>query len=179
MPGKNQTVLLETALDQHGLISTEDAQELGVEINRLPVMVKRNFLTRYSSGIYRVNLAPSDELTGFFEAYLWTKRQGVISHDSTLQLFGLGDVQPNKIHLTVPKGFRTAKKGPKYNIYKSNLLPAEKILYEGVPAVTPLIALKQVESTGLSKELIEQAAGEAFSQGLITEDDYKKFILPK
>ncbi len=45
------------------------------------------------------------------EAALWADGPGVISHESALLLWGLADVNPRLIHLTVPPPYRPRCQG--------------------------------------------------------------------
>jgi predicted transcriptional regulator of viral defense system len=55
---------------------------------------------------------PNDEL---FRWLLWSKGQGVISHESALSVHGLGEFESSRIHLTVPKAFSKARYPIRYS----------------------------------------------------------------
>jgi predicted transcriptional regulator of viral defense system len=44
-------------------------------------------------------------------AALWPAGRGVLSHDTALELHELCDVNPEKIHLTVPADYQPRRRG--------------------------------------------------------------------
>ena len=52
-----------------------------------------------------------DEQTELMEAVLWAKGRGLIAGESGLLLWGLADVNPRRIHLAVPPGYRPRRAG--------------------------------------------------------------------
>ncbi len=65
-------------------------------------------------------------------------RRGCAQSRDRLGLMACGDINPNAIHLTVPRGFRTRKAVPAtYRLHRLDLNPGEIGWYEGIPIVTP------------------------------------------
>ena len=122
-------------------------------------------------GLYRLRDYPVSDDEELVRLSLWSRnRQGeaqaIVSHDTALRLYGLSDLLPNKIHLSVPKGFRKVAL-PNVVLHKTALAAGDSRLQRGYRVTTPLQTLLDVASSPLSPELLEQVVGEALAQGLV------------
>ncbi|AFE15989.1 hypothetical protein MRGA327_06555 [Mycobacterium tuberculosis RGTB327] len=95
--------LVEVAAEQHGYVTTRDARDIGVDPVQLRLLAGRGRLERVGRGVYRVPVLPRGEHDDLAAAVSWTLGRGVISHESALALHALADVNPSRIHLTVPR----------------------------------------------------------------------------
>lgn len=169
MPGKIFTVLLDRAQQQYGFLTPDDARALGIDPTQLRLMAARHTLEHLSRGLYRMPVVPATPLDSYMEAVLWTGRQGVLSHDTALDLYELCDVNPSAIHLTVPNGFRTRKAVPEiYRLHRFDLDPKEVGWHEGIPIVTAEQAILGGVEQALGWQLVDQAIEAARARGLIT-----------
>lgn len=106
------------------------------------------------------------------QATLWPRRLGVISHDSALDLWGLCDVRPAMIHVTVPKAARIRRTAPPvYEVHVRDLDVPDVIRFEGIPVVTPLRAILDGIERHLDRRLIGQAMDGARRRGLLAAAD--------
>ncbi len=122
--------------------------------------------------MYRFRAFPPGPLDELMQATLWPRRLGVISHDSALDLWDLCDVNPPKIHVTVPKSARIRRKAPRlYEIHVRDLDPAEITRVEGIAVVTPMRAILDGLERHLDKRLIGQALDAARRRGLMTKTE--------
>src|SRR3954468_7513285 len=113
MPGRLYNVLHEHTADHFGYITTRDAEDLGVDPHRLQRMKDRGVLTRVDRGIFRFDDVPASPLDQYAAATLWPLEvRGVLSHATALDLHGLCDIDPTRIDVTVPRGFRTVRTPP-------------------------------------------------------------------
>jgi predicted transcriptional regulator of viral defense system len=170
MPTDLYTQLADVAAEQHGLVTQADARELGIPPGRLVTLAQRGILERRSNGVYQVPLIPTDRWTGYMEAVLWPRGVcGVLSHETALDLYELSDVNPAKIHITVPKGHRPRREVPAaYVLHHADLATSDVARLEGVPIVTPERAIRQATEAGLRPSLIEQAIREGLRTGRLT-----------
>lgn len=107
----NDLELYRIAEDQLGYFTTAQAAEAGVDRRVVAAMVKRGTLERTSRGVYRIVNFPPSELSEYIEAALWPHgTTGVVSHESALRLYDLGDVNPSKVHITLPRAFRVRRR---------------------------------------------------------------------
>ena len=88
---------------QHGYVTTRDARDLDIDPAQLRLMAARGRLERAGRGVYRVPILPLSEHDDLAAALAWSLGRGVVSHESALVLHGLSDVNPSRIHLTVPR----------------------------------------------------------------------------
>lgn len=176
MPGTIYSDIADIAADQYGFVTTDDARDSGIDPHRLLEMARRGQIERCGTGIYRVPLIPSTALDSYMLATLWPRRaQAVISHDSALDLYGMSDVNPVKIHITVPRAHRPRRGIPQqYEIHREDLTPVETTSHEGIPIVTPGQAIRQAHAAHLSLDLLEQAIGDGQRQGLLARREAKE-----
>jgi predicted transcriptional regulator of viral defense system len=169
MPGKVFLALLDQAQQQYGYLTPEDAREVDADPALLRQMAARGTLERVARGVYRVPTVPPTPLDAYMEAVLWTGRKGVLSHETALDLYELSDVNPSAIHLTVPRKFRTHREIPQvYRLHRGDVEPEQVRWHEGLPIVTPELAIRGAKEQALGWHLIDQAIEAARARGLIT-----------
>ncbi len=102
------------------------------------------------------------------EAVLWAKGRALIAGPSALVLWDLADVNPRKIHLAVPTGYRPRRTGGAlYQVHSVTFSDADKDEVNGVPVVTPEIAITQSIDLGVAGDMIEQAISRATARELV------------
>jgi predicted transcriptional regulator of viral defense system len=108
-------------------------------------------------------------------ATLWPNRLGVISHDSALDLWDLCDVNPAKIHVTVPKAPRVRRQVPSaYAVHVRSLDEGDVTNVDGIPVVTPLRAILDGIERHLDDRLIRQAIDGAQRRGLLVDNELSR-----
>lgn len=172
MPGHVYNTLAEIALDQHGYVTARDAERHGIDPHRLVEMARRGTAERVAHGVYRMPVVAPTGLEQLMEATLWPRGEGVLSHETALDLHQLCDVNPAKIHLTVPRAHRVTREVPAlYALHRRDLADREKSHHEGIPVVTPARAILDGIETDLRPDLLDQALANARRRGLIRGDD--------
>lgn len=176
MPGKAYAELTELANDSHGFITPDDARAAGVDPINLVRMAERGQLERRSNGLYRFPFFPTGPLDPYMEAALWPRGvEGVISHESALELYELSDVHPRRIHITVPRRYRIRREAPTvYRIHHEDLQSGDVGRLEGIPIVTPEHAIRQADGGGLGPALVAQAIDHGERNGRLTRRQAKK-----
>jgi predicted transcriptional regulator of viral defense system len=170
MPGRIYNILHEHAVEQHGYITTRDADGLGVNPQRLRLMKQRGALTPISRGVFRFPDVPAGALDQYVEAALWPlEAQGVISHATALDLHELCDINPSRIDVTVPPGFRTTRTPPPVVRLHREAVPEDEITWhEGIPIVGVYRAIRGSIDQHVGWNLIEQAIDTARRSGRLT-----------
>jgi len=173
MPGRIYNSLFDLATEQYGYVTAEEAVEMGFGKGRLPEMAARGVVERVDRGLYRFPAMPRTALDQYMEAVLWPHRaRGVISHASALALHDLCDVNPARIDLTLPAGYRVTRLPPSiYRLHHRDLQPADVSRHEGIPVVTPRRAILDGIEAHLRHGLIHEAMDTARKRGLITPSD--------
>jgi predicted transcriptional regulator of viral defense system len=168
MPGQIYNHIAELAADNYGYVTTDQAVEAGINPERLVDLARRGQIERRGTALYRVPLIPPTPLDPYREATLWPRgAEAVISHESALDLYGLGDVNPAKVHITVPRTHRPRRHIPaQYRLHREDLRDDEVVLYEGIPIVTAAKAIRQTHRLGPA--LLRQAIEEGGRRGLIS-----------
>lgn len=169
MPGRIYDLLFDRAVDQYGFVTSADARELRVDEGRLVDMERRGTLERVARGLYRFGAIPHTGREQLMEAVLWPRRaRGVLSHDTALDLHELCDINPSKVHVTVPRGYRINRDVPPvYAIHHRDLADDDLAAVEGLPTVTPARAILDGIEAHVDPKLIEQAIERARLHGLV------------
>jgi len=170
MPGKVYSELMEIANENYGFITPDDARGAGVNPMNLVRMAERGQLERRGNALYRFSLTPPGPLDSYMEAALWPRGvEGVISHESALDLYELSDVNPRRIHITVPRAHRIRRQVPAvFRIHHEDLRPSDVGHLEGIPVVTPEHAIRQAHSAKLGPALLAQAIDHGEQNGRLT-----------
>jgi len=172
MAGKIQAQLWEIALDQDGYVTTADAGRLGINVVELGKLAHRRQLKHVAHGIYRFEQLPPTQFAPYTLAVLWTGSRGVLAHATAIDLYELADVNPDKIDLTVPRGYRPRRQGGDlYRVHHQDLTANQVRRFEGIPIVTHVVAIDQIIDDGTPSHLIRQALETARNRGDITAAD--------
>jgi predicted transcriptional regulator of viral defense system len=172
MPGRVFTQLLEVAQDQHGYVTPRDARGLNVNPLRLQDLVRQGLAEHVAHGVYRIALVPVTSLDQYMEASLWPQAaRGVLCAETALDLHELCDVNPAKIHVAVPAGYRPRRDVPKlYTLHYRDLDDRDVTRHEGIPIVTPYRAILDGIDSHLGPRLLGQAIDNAKARGLLTRE---------
>jgi len=91
----------------------------------------------------------------------------VVSHESALSVHDLGDVNPARTHLTVPRGFR--QRPPGGVVLHQGVLPEGDVRdQEGFRVTTPLRSLLDTAAGDLDLDLLAGAIHDALEKGVLT-----------
>lgn len=154
------------ALEQGGYFDRADARAHGLSDPVLRYHVQRGRFERIYPGVYRLTIAPVSRHDDLLLAWAWSNQRGVISHASALALYGLSDLLPTRIHLTVRPDFRRAS--APYIIHRAPLPEHERISYDGVAATTAARAIVDAAADAADPEQIARAVTQAVARGLAT-----------
>ncbi|MGH3929339.1 MAG: type IV toxin-antitoxin system AbiEi family antitoxin domain-containing protein [Pseudonocardiaceae bacterium] len=169
MPGRVYQALFEVAVEQYGYLTAKDARELGFGPGHLVDLARRGDLDRVAHGVYRFKVVPVTMRDQLMEAVLWPRGVGVISHATALDLWDLCDVNPAKVHVTVPKSQRIRRKTPPaYEVHVRDLDATDITRSEGITVVTVRRAILDGITAHMGGHLIDQAVYTAIGQGLLT-----------
>lgn len=160
--------VVELAAEQHGYITTREARDLGVDPTQLRLLHARGRLERVGRGAYRVPILPRGEHDQLAEAVAWTLGRGVVSHESALYLYGLADVNPSRIHLTVPRDNhpRTAG-GELYRLHRRDLPAVDITEFRGIPVTTVDRTILDCLGYGTDPHQLRLAIDGAEAEGLL------------
>lgn len=163
----------EIALDQHGYFTMEQARAAGVEPHSVLMMRRRGTIERAAHGLYFNPLVPPSGLGPYMGASLWPRPvRGVLSHQTALELLGLSDANPNRIHVTVPRRLRVRREvPPQYVLHHADMEPRDITLVEGIPVTTGLRTIRDCHEAPLGPALLRQAIEDGRRTGRLRHSD--------
>jgi len=172
--------LFEVAEQQQGFFTTKQAKAAGFAENTHPYHVHVGNWIREHRGIYRLALFPMADRPDLVLWALWSrdrneKVEGVYSHHTALSLYDLSDLNPSKIHMTVPTDFRRNSEIPGILMLHYAGLPESDIqAAQGFRFTRPVrTILDLVEDGTVDRTFIRQALRQAVDRGLITRQQIR------
>ncbi|MDH7598220.1 MAG: type IV toxin-antitoxin system AbiEi family antitoxin domain-containing protein [Sedimentisphaerales bacterium] len=159
--------LYEIAERQAGYFSAGQGRQVGLSKSLLSHHVKSGHFVRIRRGVYRLALFPETPHADLYIAWLSTGGRGVLSHETALALYGLTDLLPREIHLTVPRTASRRLKGICFHTAK--LAPQEVTWRQGLPVTTLPRTISDLIRFAVPAEWIRQAIQQALARGLTSE----------
>ncbi len=166
--------LFDLAQQQQGFFTTKQAKAAGFAENTHPYHVQAGNWIREHRGIYRLAQFPLSDRPDLILWSLWSRNrreeiEGVFSHQTALSLHELSDLNPAKLHMTVPTHFRRNSDIPGIVVlHHANLPTSEVLVGPGYKYTRPLrTILDLVEAGAVERTFIRQALRQAVDRGLI------------
>ena len=171
--------LRQIALEQHGFVTSSQANDIGVSRSALAMLKKRNRIDRVVPGVYRIPQVQETENDCYELALLWTGRQDAsLCAETALDIWDVCDINPSNIHLAVPKGTRINKQGGEnYVIHKIDFNSVRVTWFDGMKILDCYSTIYQCFQMNTPVYLLRQAVKSAFAKGLIL--DVEKVFLNK
>ncbi len=166
--------LIELAISQGGYFTAKQALKFGYSYRAQNYYVETKQWLKEDRALYRFSFLPILKEDELIKAYFWSRDkrdipQAVISHESALSVYGIGEVISDKINLTIPKSFR--KKAPKkYLIYKADLINKEiekRDSFKVTNVVKTIIDLVEKLDTEQLKKIVE----DVYKKGLLSQHE--------
>lgn len=154
------------AFTQAGYFTAAQALRIGYSYQAQRYHADAGNWVRVDRGLFRLPGWPSRPDDQYVRWTLWSGGRGVVSHESALQVHGLSDVDPERLHLTVPPGFRA--QDPVIVAHVATLPARDVEEREAWSVTTPMRTLVDVGAGDLSQELIDQAVSDALAKDLVT-----------
>jgi predicted transcriptional regulator of viral defense system len=172
--------LFELAEQQQRFFTTKQAKTAGFAENTHPYHVQAGNWIREHRGIYRLTLFPAPDRPDLVLWSLWSRNRkeevdGVYSHQTALSLHELSDLNPAKLHMTVPTNFRRNSDIPGIVVlHYRDLLKSEIQAGPGYKYTRPLrTILDLIEAGTVERTFIRQALRQAVDRGLITRQQLR------
>lgn len=165
--------LFELASGQGGNFTTADAATAGFRSPMLAYHVRSGRFIRVARGIYRLRDYPSSPTDPLHAAVLALAPDGVVSHDSALEVHGLSDIIPNAIHITVPRRRRRRSRlaGVRVHTAVTPIDRADIIERAGIPITSVPRTILDVAEAGGAPEQVVSAIREAIRRGMTTAEE--------
>jgi predicted transcriptional regulator of viral defense system len=169
------------AEQQQGFFTAKQAKLAGFAENTHPYHVQVGNWIREHRGIYRMTQFPAAERPDLVLWSLWSRNrkeetEGVFSHQTALSLDNLSDVNPAKLHMTVPTRFRRNSEVPGILVLHYADLPAADVEErQGFQLTRPLrTIIDLIEAGTVERHFIRRAIKQAFERGLITRHQVRQ-----
>ena len=167
--------LFAVAEGQQGYFTSKQATNAGYQLGSQAHHVKSGNWMRVERGIYRLTRFPQSSEEQLVIYALWSRNragepEGVYSHQTALSIHELSDLNPAKLHMTVPAAFRRTAQTPNVLVlHRANLSQTDIEPRQGFAVTRPLRTIADLaaaEST--SRDIVEQALIEGRRRGVIT-----------
>jgi predicted transcriptional regulator of viral defense system len=165
--------LYELAEEHGGLLLSRDARALGIKDSVLVRLAQRGRLERMTRGVYRIAQYPADRLGQYREAISWARashgaEQVALSHETALLVYGISDVNPSRVHLTVPVSARLRRERPRWiALHRANIAQEEINIHEGMPITTVERSILDTFAANQRPEMALRAIADALREGLL------------
>ena len=167
--------LYELAEQQQGYFTTKQAKAAGLAENTHPYHVQTGNWRREYRGIYRLAQFPMTDRPDLALWALWSRNrkgdtEGVYSHQTALSLYDLSDLNPAKLHMTVPRKFRRNSSIPGILVlHYGDVAEGDVQIGQGYRYTRPLCTiLDLIEDATVEQDFVRQALSQAVDRGLIT-----------
>lgn len=123
--------IYEHAVDNHYLVTTADAADLGIPVVELGKLSARGRLERIGNGVYRLSRHVPSEADPYAVAVARVGRDAYLWGESVIELLGLAPTTPGRIWVATPRRVRKAL--PKEVGVVRTGAQAQLDSYDGVP----------------------------------------------
>ena len=177
-PAESARRLYKIASTQGGFFTATQARGLGYSNSKQHYHVRAGNWIRESRGIYRLAFYPEPERPDLILWWLWSRDrcdapQGVYSHQTALSLFELTDLNPSKLDMIVPKGFRRGVPlPPVLRLHCDAISEGDVTTVHDVPVTRPLRSLLDVVRSGeVPLPILQRGYRGAMRKGMITPSE--------
>ena len=161
--------LYEHAVDNYYLVTTDDANNLGIPPVELAKLAKRGRLQNLGRGLYRLTRYVPSEFDPYAIAVARVGGSAYLYGESVLALLKLAPTNPDRIF--VATSVRTRKRLPEGIQVVSRKEPACITSYEGIPCQRVKDAILSCQDTIMSERLNE-ATHRARAEGFLTKAEF-------
>lgn len=158
-PSEPALRLFSVAEGQGGYFTTAQALSSGYSYRAQHFHVERGNWLRIGPSVFRLRAFPVGEREDLIRWSFWSLGRGIVSHDSALEFHGLGDVVPDRVHLTVPPGFR--KRAAEVTLHRAVIPEADIETHHGFRVTTPVRTLLDAASSELDPDRFNDAVRQA------------------
>lgn len=158
--------LRQLAAQQSGYFTTAQALEAGYSYSAQRYHVNSGNWEQVDRAIFRLPDWPAGQHDHLVRWSLWSRGRAAASHETALSVHDLGDVNPARIHLTVPRGFRQEADG--VVLYRNDLPDSDVWQQEGYRVTSPLRSVLDVAAAELEVDQLATVIDDALRTGLFT-----------
>lgn len=162
--------LFRLAAKQEGLFSARQATSAGCSQQLLAKYVTSGRVERVQRALYRIADFPTGEHEDLVAVWLWSRNEGVFSHETALFLHHLSDALPIRAHLTLPAAWkaREIQIPDEVAIYYGDVADSDRAWVGPLPVTSVRRTLADCLHASVAPELVAQASVQAAERGLIS-----------
>ncbi|ORA84654.1 type IV toxin-antitoxin system AbiEi family antitoxin domain-containing protein [Mycobacterium malmoense] len=158
--------LFHLAAEQAGYFTAAQAKEVGYSYQAHAYHVAAGNWLRIDRGLFRLadwiaNL--HDDLARWT---LWSRGKGIVSRESALSVYGIGEFESARVHLTVPPGF--TMRDDAVTLHYEVLPDADVVARTGYRMTTPTRSIIDVAAASPDEDQLARAIQDAHDSGLLT-----------
>jgi predicted transcriptional regulator of viral defense system len=174
---------------QWGMVTTRQAQSLGVDDVTLHRLRTAGLLETVRHGVHATTSSPASDARPEQAAWLslrpatpaWERPRldpdgGVVSHRSAARLHGLGDLPDSRIELTVPR--RRTMRDPNVWLRTASLAEPDVTLLDGLPVTTPLRTIRDLLDRSTDASHVATIVRQALEAGQVARAELPAAIAP-
>jgi len=158
--------LFTLATEQAGYFTAAQAKALGYSYPAQAHHVKALNWVRIDRGLFRLKEWIPGEHDDLVRWTLWSKHRAVVSHDTALGVYGVGEFESPRIHLTVPPGFRMHDEA--LALHYGDLNEEDVVSRTGFRLTTLTRSLVDVAALAADEDQLARAVEEALAHGTVT-----------
>ncbi len=132
---------------------------------------------RVRRGLYHFRQFPSAPREEVVAAWLTMgPKDAVVSHESALELLGLSDIVPNRIHILVPRIRRSRRPVPGVAVHTTldPLSRNEIVVRSGIPVTAASRAIVDAADIGTAPDQVALAVKQAIERGLASPAELRR-----
>ncbi len=163
--------LLRLGAERDGIFTASAARVAGIPSSLLAYHARKGFIERIGREVYRVADFPPGPNEALISAGVAFGDDAVISHESALKLYGVSDVSPSQVHVTVPRSRRYLNargNGVKVHTATRPFSRGEVVQYMGFSATSLARSIVDSARAHTAPEQIILAVTEGLRRGLVT-----------
>jgi len=165
--------LFRLAAKQEGLFSARQATSVGCSPQLLAKYLASGRIERVQRALYRIVDFPAAEHEGLVAVWLWSRNEGVFSHETALFLHDLSDALPVRAHITLPAAWKTRGLQIPDGVaaHYDKVSEADRAWVGPLPVTSVRRTLADCLQSSVAPELVAQASAQAAERGLITSEE--------
>jgi predicted transcriptional regulator of viral defense system len=155
-----------------GYFTSTEAASSGIGSQLLSHHTRAGTYRRAAHGVYRLANFPASRFEDLVIAWLRAGPRSAVSHTSALALYGLSDIIPGEVHVTIPRS--GSRRRPGLRLHTADL-PASAVSWrEGVRVTTVARTIADLARSGLAEDRLRQVVQEALARGLTDREGLQK-----
>lgn len=153
------------AYHQAGYFTASQARQAGFTHQAQKYHVDRGNWLRVDRALFRLPGWPATVDDVYVRWSLWSTGRAVVSHATALVVHDLGELDPTRIHLTVPPGFRARDEAVVLHV--SDLPEDDVVQQPGYRVTTASRSILDIAADGAIQEAVDAAVSDALDRGVV------------